>query len=89
MEWATGEWSAEFYGSGDSDTDDLMPPSGVAGHFRAITANTGEGYKGVAGAFGANQDDDSRTDGPGPPGYTGRPSGRPFFSARRFLEIPP
>ena len=64
VQWADGEWDAQFYGGGDravdSDADPVVPadaPSGVGGTFRAITdeLSTG-GFKGVIGAFGAELD---------------------------------
>ena len=49
----TGQWSAQFYGAGDT-AEDAVAPTGVAGSFRAATA---DGSTGVVGAFGATKDD--------------------------------
>ena len=52
-----GNWNAQLYGPGSRNATDATAPSGVAGNFRAITGElTGGGYKGVVGAFGAEQD---------------------------------
>ena len=62
--WA-GDWNAQLYGAGDT-VEDAVAPTGVAGSFRAISANIGgdgagdnppAAYKGVVGAFGATQDE--------------------------------
>ena len=61
----TGDWNAQLYGAGDT-VEDAVAPTGVAGNFRAITANIGgdgvcdnppPAYRGVVGAFGATKDE--------------------------------
>ena len=61
----TGDWNAQLYGAGDT-VEDAVAPAGVAGSFRAITANIGDdgvgdnpppAYRGVVGAFGATKDE--------------------------------
>ena len=61
----TGDWNAQLYGAGDT-VEDTVAPTGVAGNFRAITANIGDdgvgdnpppAYRGVVGAFGATKDE--------------------------------
>ena len=49
--WDGGAWAARFYGPSGTE-DDPTAPSGVAGQFRAMSAE-----RGVVGAFGAMNDD--------------------------------
>ena len=51
-----GTWMAQLYGPGGRAANSEVPPTGVAGNFRAITDElTGGGYKGVVGGFGADR----------------------------------
>ena len=48
----TGKWGGQFYGNGAAATD---PPGSVAGTFGAATANDGESFVGVFGAYRRQQ----------------------------------
>ena len=51
-----GTWMAQLYGPGGRAANSEVPPTGVAGNFRAITNElTGGGYKGVVGGFGGDR----------------------------------